>query len=414
MRLAVAILVAVLATRAAAAAEGRTFHADPAAGAVGNDGSAARPWPALAEAAQAGLLSTLRAGDTVLLRSGRHGAVTLSGDNPGMVTIAAAKGQTPQLARLVLTRGSQWTFRGLSISPTFGQPYDGNIVQLGEGGPSHDVVLEGCYIHTTTDTASWTTETWMKANSGILMGRHGTRITVRGNHVLNTRFGLNLCCAEGLVEGNIISDFSADGMRITRDGAVVQYNVVKNCYVSSGDGDKNHDDAIQCFLFNKGTGTVRNVTVRGNVLVNREDPGQRFPASMQGVGFFDGPLIGFTIAGNVVVSAAWHGIALYDAQGCTISGNSVQTQPGSGKVRAWIMLGSKPKVGGASGNTVTGNQAAAFKLVDDKTVSADRNVAVSDAAFGSAMQAALAEIAKRFGAKHAVSGAPLLAGPLLH
>lgn len=397
-------LLAIAVTVALAAAEGRTYYADPAKGALENDGSAARPWPALAETAQAGKLAALKAGDSVLLRSGRHGAVQISGDNPGMVLIAAEKGQTPQLARLLLGQGSNWTFRGLTISPAFGEPYGGNMVQLGEGGPSKDLVLEDCFIYSTLDTSAWTTENWMKANSGVLMGRHGTRITVRNNHILNTRFGLNICSFEALVEGNVISDFSADGIRATRDGAVVQYNVIKNCYVSSGDGDDNHDDGIQCFLFNKGTGTVRNVTVRGNVLVNREDPQQRFPASMQGIGFFDGPLIGFTIAGNVVVSAAWHGIALYDAQDCTISGNTVLTQPGTEKCKPWIMLGTKPKVKAAKGNTVTGNIAATFKLKDDPSVKAEKNEPVTNELFDTSLKTALAEIDKRFGAKHPVSG----------
>lgn len=397
-------LLAFVLTAGLAAAEGRTYYADPAKGSLEHDGSAAKPWPALAETAQAGKLAALKAGDRLLLRSGKHGSVQIAGDNPGMVLIAAEKGQTPQLARLVLGQGSNWTFRGLTISPAFGEPYAGNMVQFGEGGPSKDLVLEDCFIYSTLDTSAWTTENWMKANSGVLMGRNGTRITLRNNHILNTRFGLNICSFEALVEGNIISDFSADGIRATRDGAVVQYNVIKNCYVSAGEGDANHDDGIQCFLFNKGTGTVKNVAVRGNVLVNREDPQQRFPASMQGIGFFDGPLIGFTIADNVVVSGAWHGIALYDAQDCTITGNTVLTQPGTEKTKSWIMLGTKPKVKAAKGNTVTGNQAATFKLKDDGEVKAEKNIAISNEGFDNALKAALTEIDKRFGAKHPVSG----------
>jgi len=405
----ITLLLAFSLTVGLAAADGRTYYADPAKGSLENDGSATKPWPALAETVQVGKLAALKAGDSLLLRSGKHGAVQISGDNAGMVLVAAEKGQTPQLARLVVQQGANWTFRGLSISPAFGEAYSGNMVSLGEGGPSHDLVLEDSFVHSTLDTAAWTAEQWMKANSGVNMGRHGTRITVRNNHILNTRFGLNISSFEALVEGNIISDFSADGIRATRDGAVVQYNVIKNCYVSSGDGDKNHDDGIQAFLFNKGTGTVRNIAVRGNVLVNREDPQQRFPASMQGIGFFDGPLIGFTIADNVVVSAAWHGIALYDAQACTITGNTVLTQPGTEKCKSWIMLGTKPKVKAAPGNTVSGNQAASFKLKDDGEVKAEKNVTVTDESFDTALKMALTEIDKRFGGKHPVSGQVRLA-----
>lgn len=401
MRITLLLIFAL--TTGLAAAEGRTYYADPAKGSLDHDGSAARPWPALAETAQAGKLTGLKAGDRLLLRSGKHGAAQLSGDNPGMVLIAAEKGQTPQLARLMLDQGSNWTFRGLTISPAFGEPYAGDMVQLGEGGPSKDVVLEDCFIYSTLDTSAWTTESWMKTNSGVLMGRHGTRITLRNNHILNTRFGLNICSFEALVEGNIISDFSADGIRATRDGSVVQYNVIKNCYVSASDGDENHDDGIQCFRFNKGTGMVKDLAVRGNVLINREDPQQRFPTSMQGIGFFDGPLVGFTIADNVVVSGAWHGIALYDAQDCAITGNTVLTQPGSEKMKSWIMLGTKSKVKAARGNTVTRNQAATFKLSDEGEVKAEKNITITNEGFDTALKTALVEMDKRFGSRHPVS-----------
>jgi hypothetical protein len=398
------ILASLVLCQTIAAAEGRTFYADPIKGDMAGDGSQSRPWKSLADVAQGGQLGHLKPGDTLLLRSGRHGSVTFAGDNAGMVTIAAEKGQTPQLTRLNLSQGSNWTIRGLTISPTFGEPYGGTCVTLGEQGPSHDLVLEDCYIYSTLDTTSWSIDDWIKANSGINMGRNGTHLTVRNNHILNTRFGINICAPDSLCEGNIISDFSGDGIRATRDGDTVQYNVIKNVYASMGDGDKNHDDGIQCFLFNKGTGTVRKLTVRGNVLINREDPQQRHPAGMQGLGFFDGPLVDFAIENNVILAGAWHGIALYDAQHCRITGNTVFSLPVDAKMKSWIMLGVKPKIGGSTGNTVSDNQAWAFKLKDDRSVQAERNTTVTPASFELAYRAAMAEITKRFGEKHPVSG----------
>lgn len=391
---------------ALATAEGRTFYADPLKGDMANDGSQNRPWRSLAEVAAGGQLARLKPGDTLLLRSGRHGSVSFSGDNSGMVTIAAEKGQTPQLARLNLRQGSNWTIRGLTVSPAFGEPYAGTCVELGEGGPSHDLVLEDCYIYSTLDTSAWSIDDWIKANNGINMGRNGTRLTVRNNHILNTRFGINICAPDSLCEGNIISDFSGDGIRVTRDGDTVRYNVIKNVYASMDDGDMNHDDGIQCFLFNKGTGTVRKLTVRGNVLINREDPKQPHPSGMQGIGFFDGPLVDFAIEDNVILAGSWHGIALFDAQNCRITGNTVFSLPVDAKMKAWIMLGVKPNVGGSKGNTVSGNQAWDFKLKDDHTVQAERNTTVTPKSFSVACRAALAEINKRFGEKHPVSGQP--------
>jgi hypothetical protein len=396
-------LVFVIALAALASGAERVFCADPEKGDDAADGSRERPWKTLAGAARAGRLKALEAGGTLLLRSGDHGAVTLSGDNKEMVTIAAEEGQKPRISRLEIRQGSKWTIKGLTVSPSFGKPYKGSIVTLAEGGPSSELVLENCFVYTALDTSAWKVEDWMKANSGIFMGRHGTRITLRNNHVQNTRFGISLCAPDSLCEGNLVSDFSGDGMRVTRDGLVVQYNVIKNGCCSAADGDGNHDDGIQCFLFNKGTGTVRNVTVRGNVIVNREDKAQKFPAQIQGIGFFDGPLVDFVVENNVVLVDHWHGVSLYDAQNCKITGNAVYSIWREGKARPWVMLGQKQKA--AKGNTVTGNLAFKFPLKDDPEVKAEKNETVTAESFGKALKQAMATINEKFGEAHPVSGA---------
>ena len=67
-------------------------------------------------------------------------------------------------------------------------------------------------------------------------------------------------------------------------------------------------------------------TIRGNILIMREDDAQPWPATMQAIGFFDGPLIGFRVEGNVILTSHWHGVSLYDAQGCNILRNVVYTR----------------------------------------------------------------------------------------
>lgn len=401
--------VVLLAARAALA--GATYYADPATGSGRGDGSAARPWRTLEEVARA---RRLRSGDTLLLGTGYHGDVTLEGENDEPVTIAAAPGREPRLGRLVLRRGRGWRIRGLAISPSFGEggeggegrerePYRGDIVVLAEGGPSSDVVLEDCFVFTELDSSSWTAKEWMEAKSGIFSGRHGTGITLRNNHVLNTRFGIALSSPDSVCEGNVVRNFSADGIRVTRDGITLQYNVVRNIYVGSRDGDDNHDDGIQCFLFNKGTGTVRNVTIRGNILVQR-DAGTEPPLAtdMQGIGFFDGPLIDFVVEQNVVLVAHWHGVSLYDAQGCTIKDNACYSRWNT-KAKPWVMLGTKPRVGGSRGNKVLGNMAHSFNLRADAEVVEEGNVSVKEQAFYGRMRELAAVIDGKFGRFHPVA-----------
>lgn len=380
---------------------GSTFHINPASGSAQGDGSSALPWRTLAEVVSAGQIAQVQPTDRVLLYTGNHGNVSLSGDNADFVTITAAQGETPTLERLEIRQGSKWWIKGLTISPSFaGAPYSGYIASIGERGASSELVLEDCFIYTALDSSRWTISEWLSANSGILAGRNGTNLVVRNNHVLNTRFGIALASPNTLCEANIVSDFSADGIRVTRDDQTVQYNVVKNAYVSGSAGDSNHDDAIQCFLFNVGTGTVRRATVRGNIINNREDDLQPFPATMQAIGFFDGPLVDFLVEDNVILTDHWHGVSLYDAQGCRVLNNVAHTRWNTNR-RPWVMLGQKNNL--ANGNTVTGNYAHSFNFSADSNVTAQNNQTVTQQIYDTRLNALHTQISNTFGQYHPIS-----------
>lgn len=379
------------------------FYVDPAKGDPKGNGSKGAPWRMLQEVVESGELRNVKPGDTIHLRTGFHGRVVLSGDNEDFITIAAEEGHKPRLSYFEIPSGKKWRIKGLTVSASFGEPYDGAMLKFADSGDSGEIIVEDCFVYSTLDTSSWTAEQWMKANSGITMGRHGKGHVLRNNYVMNTRFGINLCAEESTCEGNVISHFSGDGIRVTRDGQVVQHNVIRNIYVSAKDGDDNHDDAIQCFLFNKGTGTVRNVTVRENLVIMREDENQKWPANMQAIGFFDGPLINFHVEGNVINTSHWHGVSLYDAQDCRILNNVAYTQWTSEKLRPWVELGSKGK-GEIKGNEVKGNFAYSFKLTNDKGVTADDNKPPTEDIYNERREKLLELINEKYGAKHATAG----------
>ncbi|MDX2089758.1 MAG: right-handed parallel beta-helix repeat-containing protein [Kofleriaceae bacterium] len=352
------------------------IYLDPVVGRADAPGTAEAPWPGLADAIAAGLVATVPDGKTLVLRDGNHGNATFEGEHATAVIIRNAPGARPQLGRLELRRGKGWHLRGLTISPEFATaPYAGNIVSLGEAGTSSDLILEKSVVYGASDTSGWTAAQWMSANSGILMGRNGTGLTVRTTHVYNVRFGIAITSFTSTVEGNLVNEFSADGIRVTRDGGTVTDNVIKNIYVSDADGDANHDDAIQCFLFNVGTGTVRDVTLRGNLILNTENAAQPLRAQMQGIGFFDGPLVNFTVENNVVFVDHWHGVSLYDAQGSHITNNLTYSRWG-GPAKPWVMLGEKLDM--AAGNVVHGNVAHTFDFDADATVDAADNTTVTE------------------------------------
>ncbi len=397
--LALGMLVLLCGSAAAA-----THYVDPLAGKADAKGTKEAPWRTLQEVVDSGGMRHVKPGDTILLRDGLHGRVVLQGDNEDFITIAAEEGCRPKLSYFEISAGKKWKVKGLTISASFAEPtYEGVMLTVADKGESAEIIVEDCFVYSTLDTSTWTADQWMKANSGMTMGRHGSGHVFRNNYVLNTRFGINLCAESSLCEGNVISHFSADGIRVTRDGLVVQHNIIRNIYVSDEDGDKNHDDAIQCFLFNKGTGTVRNVTIRENVVIMREDEAQRWPATMQGIGFFDGPLINFVVDGNVINTSHWHGVSLYDAQGCKITNNVAYTQWTDSKLRPWVELGSKGK-GEIKDNEVKNNHAYSFKLSNDKDVKAEGNVIVTEEIHRKRQEALLATIDEKYGKVHPKAG----------
>ena len=405
---------------------GTTFYCDPVAGTPQADGSAARPWRTLEEVLDARLIqltdaagktanpqAPVKPGDTVLLRSGWHGVIRIaSGYNAQPVTLAADAGHLPQVGWVEIGEGRNWSVKGLAVSPSLApkalERPPRNLVTLGERGgeTSSNLVVEACFIYSALDASAWSAKDWIeKPSSGIWLGRHGRAHVARNNYVLNTRFGVDLCAPECVAEGNVIDRFSADAIRVMCDGQVARHNVIKNIFVSGEDGDDNHDDGIQIFLFNKGTGTVRDVTLQGNLIIARERDDLPFPNNLQGIGGFDGPLVHFNVTENVVCVNHWHGVSLYDAQGCNVQSNACFSR-WPGRERPWVMLGQKHNQ--ARGNTVRDNLAASFDFKADAEVKAENNQAVTEALFMRRRAGLLERINAQYGKIHPAAQRPRL------
>ncbi len=433
-----ALLIALVLTAAAGVSPAATFYCDPVKGSPQGDGSAENPWRTIEEVIALGRIDLrnkdgqpatsrpasaapkVKAGDTILLRSGWHGVIRIAqGYNDDFITLAADKGHAPQVGWVEIGEGRKWRIKGLTISPSLAPSTRSsvptspsrpprNLVTLGERGgeDSAELIVEDCFLYSVLDTSSWTGRDWVtQPHSGIFLGRHGARHAARNNYVLNTRFGIQLCAPDCLTEGNVVANFSADGIRATRDGNVVQYNVIKNIFAGSRDGDSNHDDGIQVFLFNVGRGTLRNMVFRGNIVIARESDNLPWPNPLQGLGFFDGPLVNFLVEKNVVCTNHYHGITLSDAQSCTIQDNVVYSRWG-GRMRPWIRLGKKQNL--ARGNTVRNNLAHSFHFGADPEVKAENNREVAEADFKARLSELSALIDARFGRIHPVAGRPRL------
>jgi len=365
--------------------EAAEFYVDPANGSRTGDGSAERPWRTIQEVFDAGLVESqqwdklpyrgenelvvrsagaaVQAGDTIWLRSGYHGALSVNGYyNRGNITIAAEEGHTPLLSSVRIRASAHWTIRGLAVSAEFGESYKrGTLIDLdshGWQGPVHDIVVEDCAIRSAADSSAWTAEDWnQRACNGLQVD--GTRMTIRDNRLLNVNFGISVDASDSLVSGNLVENFAGDGLRGLGDRCTFEYNTVKNCY----DVNRNHDDGFQSWSTGPngvGSGEVVGVVLRGNTIINYEDPNQPHRGALQGIGCFDGTFVDWVVENNVIVTDHWHGITLGGARNCLVINNTVldrnDTRPGP----PWICI-DKHKNGTPSvGCVVRNNLATAF------------------------------------------------------
>lgn len=380
-------------------ASGADFYIDPIHGDPSNDGSAASPWKSLQSVIDAGLIETqtwdalpygsernlvpksagapIKPGDTIYLRTGDHGDVSIRRMyNKGVITIAAEEGHTPRLRSLTVQSGSNWAFKGLLLSPEYG---DGKPVATmidldshGFGGPVSNVLIEQCALQSVDDTSDWTKEDWNAlACNGILADGNG--IVIRDNRMKNVNFGISTNGRGALVERNTITNFSGDGLRALGDYSVFQYNTVKNCYDVNG----NHDDGFQSWSSGPngvGSGEVVGVVLRGNTIINYEDANQPHRGALQGIGCFDGMFVDWTIENNVIIVDHYHGITLLGARDCRIVNNTVldpnDVRPGPAAIR--IAKHKRGEV--ASGCTVRNNLSTGLSI-DGEQMAVDHNLA---------------------------------------
>ncbi|MBN2717236.1 MAG: right-handed parallel beta-helix repeat-containing protein [Deltaproteobacteria bacterium] len=222
-------------------------------------------------------------------------------------------------------------------------------------GPVHDIVIESCRLQSVDDASSWTLDDWntLPANG---INADGTRITIIGNYLRNVNFGISVGATHSTVVGNTVENFAGDGMRGLGDYTLFAYNTVKNCY----DVNENHDDGFQSWSVGDdgvGTGTVRGIVLRGNTIINYEDPNQPFRGTLQGIGCFDGMFEDWVVENNVIYTDHWHGISLYGARNCRIVNNTVLDPNAEEPGPPWIMIADH-KDGTPPENCVVANNLA--------------------------------------------------------
>lgn len=361
-----------------------TFYLDPVNGNINNNGSSDSPWSTLEEVVNNNFVETqeysplpydpansqlviknagavIKAGDTLMLRNGLHGTVLIDRHyNADFITIMAAPGHTPILAEIRFRAAKNWKLSGLEISSEpYGYYTNYRLVYIESHsyrGPSSDFEITDCNIYSTTNSSSWTAQDWLdKVSGGISI--NGDRVHANNNILTNVSMGITITGADCSAINNQIINFSADGMRALGKNILLEGNLIKNCY----DIDDNHDDGIQSFNLNYED--YSNVVIRGNTIINFEDPNQPLRGPLQGIGCFDGPYNDWIIENNVIAIDHYHGISLYGAYNCMVRNNTViDLTPDETPGPAWIRITDHKDGTPSAGCVVANNVANTFSV----------------------------------------------------
>ncbi len=337
-----------------------SFYLDPVNGSLNNPGTLTAPWPSLEEVILANLVETqeysplpydpatsqlipknvggpVQSGDTLILLSGLHGAVEIDRHvNSGYITIMAAPDHQPILATLHLRSSAYWRIEGLTISTEpYGYYTNEHLLFVeshGWRGPADHMEIRNCTITSGADSWDWTLDEWLnRATNG--MNIYGDHVLIEDNLVTNIYMGISLVGDSLVARNNQVINFAGDGMRALGAHQLIEGNLIKNCF----DINDNHDDGIQSF--NLGTYNVSDVIIRGNTILNYDDPDQPFRGPLQGIGCFDGPFTDWVIENNVISVDHWHGISLYGAINCRVINNTViDPTPGITPGPSWILI----------------------------------------------------------------------------
>ncbi len=373
---------------------GNTFYIDPSNGSMEGDGSKENPWRTLQEVLEANLIqhykhtesynaeselilvnedAPVKGGDKLILKEGYHGHVNLQTFMfKDWLTIAGAENEKAVLSQFKITG----TFKNIYLKDFYiiKDSYQGtddywiadeinhnsgSCLYLASNdfwGKGSQVKINGLTVKTTEDASGWTKEDWVeKAATGIGL-RSVKYVEAINCNIENIRHGITVeyFSDNSKVVNNSIKNFSGDGSRIISNDVLFAYNTITGCLKV----DDNHDDGIQSYSRGEdnspGTGTLSNVTIRGNLIIGIVDKDNPLAGSPQGIGCFDGFFDNWIVENNVVISNTYHGISFYGMFNSKILNNTVIDQVPGDDVCPWIKI-TNHKNGTPSYNCIVAN-----------------------------------------------------------
>ncbi|MCV6598767.1 MAG: right-handed parallel beta-helix repeat-containing protein, partial [Mangrovicoccus sp.] len=186
---------------------------------------------------------------------------------------------------------------------------------------------------------TWSQRDWKTTWNAQGARLAGPDITLRDSTLTAVSHGISAEGARARIIGNEIRGFSGDGIRGLSTGGLYQSNLIRDCVKVDG----NHDDGFQAWVAEPGRWgprALRNVRFEGNRIFEWTGPRDHtFRCSLQGIALFRGPFDNWTIANNLVVVSAYHGLTLYGGRKCKVVNNTVISADLRGGRSPWIRQG---------------------------------------------------------------------------
>jgi hypothetical protein len=348
----------------------RDVYIDPVNGSDVGDGSAAKPFLTFINALNA---KKLKAGDHVILLPGDHGAVITS--RYTNAAMAAAPVWTwidfrpgAFVHNMDIRDMSRWLVTKAEVTPAGGEKK--LLVEFsGDLGAQSNIIFADGFIYNAKDSSGWDANTWINTDDGYITRSIICSSIVR-TRILNTRFALGMNTdgvspdptqnpVKGLMQDNIVKNFSGDGIRPIGSYILVKNNYVADEYVNAADGDQNHDDGLQSWALHGAVFT--DLFIDHNWFQETTDPNRKWNADMQGISSFDGVIRNVQVTNNVVLASAYHGISWYGVKDSLIDHNTViNPNPSPGDHLLWIYVPDGKGGNPPSNVTISNNIAMSF------------------------------------------------------
>jgi parallel beta-helix repeat protein len=281
------------------------------------------------------------AGDTIKVAPGNYGDFEFKNINPAsaITVIASNSANLPVFTNLKVTSSSNLKITRLVVdSPA---PVPGSVLYGATISRSDSIRFSGMVIHGVLGGG-------VSNDPRGLRITNSTNVTIAGNSFTELTHGI-------LVDGSSklnISDNGFTGIRvdgIMADGATGS-TIARNRFSDFRPEGADHADAIQ--LFNNGVATI-NLTISDNLMLGGAN-GQMQGIFLTNSSEIKSQLDQVKISNNLMWGTMYNGIAVYDANRVSVTGNTLFSNTQLDSPKTWVRLED------IAAATATGNYAGAY------------------------------------------------------